>query len=177
MFGKIVSTSVKMYKGTKQAVKRVREGGGEAMQGIYDFHESGNPWRFYRNHSDLIASLVGQLVSRCILIPYAGWEKCAEGSPDHTKIIAVMVVTTEAVSLLLFSTYFSPMKKVELLQLFSWKWLRVGMKLGTWCLKWNILGLSYLCKLAKNFPDSCPKTYLFATDTSLLIQNVLRSIG
>ena len=160
----------------KLSAKGMLEQGGKTIQDIYQFHEEKNPWNFYRNHVDLIVATVGWRINRYFLIPYTGIQAYQEGISNHKAIIAT-IGSLEVICFVLFVTYFSPMKKMELLNLFSpKKSYKTVLMVGSWYAKGTVLRYPYFYKLAKIFPENCPKTYLFMMKTSFLVQNTLRVI-
>lgn len=177
MLGKIVSTSAWIMKGATWMVKRGTEGGKDIMQEIYDFHESQTPGNFYRNHADLLISTIGWRVNRYILIPCGVFQVYQDGISHHKGLVAT-IGAIEVLCFGLFVTYFAPMKKADLIDIFSHEWFKkISAQVGKGYLKWTFFRYLYLYKLAKNFPESCPRTYLVAIRTGLFVQNILRAIG
>ena len=146
------------------------------MEEIYDFHESREPGNFYRNHLDLLLATIGGRVNRYILMPYVGVQAYHEGLSQH-KGTMITIGSLEALCLILFVTYFGPVKKSELMRLVSPKdFHKVFLKLSAGYAKGTVLRYPYFYKLAKIFPEHCPKSYFFMVKTSFLVQNALRTI-
>ena len=88
------------------------------MHCIYEFHEAKSTGNFYRNHSDLIASTIGGRINRYVLVPYLGVQSYQHGLSENVGTMVTMGAI-EAICLTLFVTYFAPMKKTDILRLFS----------------------------------------------------------
>lgn len=155
----------------------ILERGKELMHCIYEFHEAKSPGNFYRNHLDLIVSTVCGRVNRYILVPYAGVQTYKHGISDNVSTMVTMG-TMEVMCFVLFVTYFSPMKKTDILRLFSREWFKqTTLQMSSGYAKWSILRYPYFYKLSKIFPENCPKSYLFIMRTSLLVQNTFKNIA
>ena len=109
-------------------------------------------------------------------MPYLGVQAYHDGISGH-KATMITIGVLEALCFVLFVTYFGPTKKSELVRLVSPKdFHKVFLKLSAGYAKGTVLRYPYFYKLAKIFPENCPRSYFFMMKTSFLIQNALRGI-